>query len=153
MKYFRVTKYNPDYRDSQGRYTEDDWTSYSDIGMKVTQKEYEQVESAYIDTALKFLEEQNITELKLSYLENRLNNQEPGVSLKNGTVLNFNALKQVMKSILREKYWAKLEAENSFVHFGYDYYMYIGVPNEPRLVWELAKLNGLYVEECLSPYV
>ena len=148
-----MTKYNPAYRDAQGRYTKDEWISYSDIGKNVTKEEYEKVESAYIDTALKFLEEQNIIELRISYLENTQNNQEPGISLMAGTVLNFEALKQVMKSILREKYWVKLETDNSFIHFGYDYYMYIGVPHEPQSARQFAESRGLYVGDCLSPYI
>jgi hypothetical protein len=39
-----------------------------------------------------------------------------------------------------------------FVHFGWDYYMYIGSSvNCPSLI-KIAKDNGLFVEEVRSPY-
>lgn len=32
MHKYRITKYDPQYRDEQGIYIREDWTSYSDIG-------------------------------------------------------------------------------------------------------------------------
>ena len=30
MNYYRITKYNPEFRNEQGFYTKNDWTSISD---------------------------------------------------------------------------------------------------------------------------
>ena len=30
--YYRITKYNPEFRDEEGRYILDEWTSVTDIG-------------------------------------------------------------------------------------------------------------------------
>ncbi len=39
MKFmWRVTKYNPTFRDENGTYIKDEWTSFSDIGKKVSRK-------------------------------------------------------------------------------------------------------------------
>ena len=152
MKQYRVTKFNPEYRNADRTYNRSEWTSYSDVGDIVSKEEYEKVESCYIASALNFLEEQNISKITITYLENQQNYKEPSVALEVGTELNANQLKEVLKSILRDKYWAKLENNNSFIHLGWDYYMYIGVPNEPQQAKRYAESEGLYVEVFTSPY-
>jgi hypothetical protein len=152
MKQYRVTKYNPMYRSPDGAYAQTEWTSYSDIGKSVSEDKYLEVENSYITSALTFLEEQGISQLEIEHLENDKNYKEPGILLKEGEYLNFNAIKKVLQSILREKYWAKLVGTNTFIHLGWDYYMYIGVPNEARTAKEYATSKGLFVEEFQSPY-
>ncbi|MDC4204578.1 MAG: hypothetical protein MPW14_07475 [Candidatus Manganitrophus sp.] len=78
MKQFRITKYNPKYRDALGVYTKKEWTSYSDIGKNVTKEEYETIETAYIETAIGFLKEQEIVELRVVGLEDHGKNIEAG---------------------------------------------------------------------------
>lgn len=34
MQYFRITKYNPQFRNKQGEYKNEEWTSVYDIGKK-----------------------------------------------------------------------------------------------------------------------
>ena len=70
MKQYRVTKYNPEYRNTDGTYSREEWTSYSDVGEIVSKEEYEKVENSYIESALNFLEEQNISKITITYLEN-----------------------------------------------------------------------------------
>lgn len=152
MKQYRVTKYNPKYRDGDGVYIHDEWTSYSDIGKTVPKSEYERIENAYIESARLFLKEQGISQITVEYLENSQNYIEPDLPLVTGTILNLDELKKVLKGILRERYWAKLSTKNSFLHFGYDYYMYIGVPNEPKRAIKFAESLGLFVEDFPSPY-
>jgi hypothetical protein len=152
MKQFRVTKYDPKHRDARGAYTQEEWTSYSDIGKSVTKEEYEKVETAYIETALKFLTEQGIAELKITCLERHGDSREANRSLSDGTTIKTDFLVPVLRGILREHYWAKLESKNAFLHFGWDYYMYIGVPDVPQQAPEYAARNGLFVEEFESPY-
>jgi hypothetical protein len=147
-----VTKYNPEYRNKDGSYSSDEWVSYSDIGKSVSEDEYINFENSYIESALKFLEEQNISSLSIKDLENTGNSKEPGAELTEGKELDLESLRKVIKSILREKYWAKLESDNSFIHIGYDYYMYIGVPNEASESKKYAASKGLFVEEFQSPY-
>lgn len=45
MMNYRISKYNPKYRDEHGIYTRDEWTSISDVGeyfngYEVTMEEY-----------------------------------------------------------------------------------------------------------------
>ena len=59
---YRVTKYNPAFRESSGAYTQDEWTSVSDIGgffdgIILTTEDYHRVENAYVAAACSFLRE------------------------------------------------------------------------------------------------
>jgi hypothetical protein len=70
MYQYRVTKYNPVFRDENGRYTSEEWTSFGDVGEIVSVKEYVRVETAYIEAALAFLREAGVVELQIRGLEN-----------------------------------------------------------------------------------
>jgi hypothetical protein len=53
MYKYRITKYNPIYRDPEGKYTIEDWTAISDIGkvfnnQRLTIESYKETEDKYI---------------------------------------------------------------------------------------------------------
>jgi hypothetical protein len=73
MYQYRVTKYNPVFRDEKGRYTREEWTSFGEVGEIVPVKEYIRVEAAYIEAALDFLREADVVELQIRGLENSKN--------------------------------------------------------------------------------
>ena len=57
MNGWRITKYNPAFRDERGVYLKDEWTSVSDVGKSfdgvvLTFKEYREIEDNYVSTAL-----------------------------------------------------------------------------------------------------
>jgi len=59
-----------------------------------------------------------------------------------------------MRMCLREAIWCKLEAEGRFyIHFGWDYYMYIGSDKSSADAIQLATSDGLFVEDFISPYL
>lgn len=154
MKEYRVTKYNPRLRDPQGAFVGDDWTSVSQVGQSfggiaLTEQEYRRVEQAYVEVALAFLNECGVVALRVKGLENP--RREP-LTLDEGILLSAEQLPDVMGRILREQFWCRLEAEIAFVHFGWDYYMYVGVPHRCVAAERKATALGLYVEEFVSPY-
>jgi hypothetical protein len=154
MYSFRITKYNPVYRNDSGAYVRDDWTSYSDIGRTYAGKtlslhEYQEVETTYIEVAARFLRDAGIRELAVRNFENSGKNQ---TSIKEGAVLTLEQLAHVMRAVLRQELWCRLEGQSSYVHFGWDFYMYVGVPVECRLAQTEAKQRGLFVESFISPY-
>ena len=57
-----------------------------------------------------------------------------------------------MAQVLREELWCRLEGDRGFVHFGFDYYMYVGVASACPEAQRLAAQLGLFVEEMRSPY-
>ena len=154
MFQYRVTKYDPAYRNRLGHYTRDDWIYFAQVGREcggtvLTLEEYERVESAYIDSALAFLREAGIRSLSAHSIQNpRASSSAP----QEGAILELSVLPAVMQGMLREELWCRLEAPEAFVDFGWDYYMYVGVPVPCESACELARGRGLFVEPCRSPY-
>ncbi|MNU82239.1 hypothetical protein D3C71_719170 [compost metagenome] len=149
---YRVTKYDPRIRNSGGTYSE--WTSVSDIGksfdgVPLTSSEYQRVESTYIASALAFLREAGVPSLTVRALENH---SDATVVLADGDVVSLEQVSAILPQVLREKFWCKLEGLDSFIHVGYDYYMYVGVPVDCPKAEQLAANLGLFVEPFQSPY-
>jgi hypothetical protein len=149
---YRVTKYNPAFRDESGTYTRGEWTCFKNVGQTyagvlLTVEEYERVEESYVQAALSFLRESGLYSMRVAGLENRM---QP-LDFQNDSVLPFDRLGEIIRRILREEFWCRLEESEGFIHFGWDYYMYIGVPHPcPTALARAAEL-GLYVEEFASP--
>jgi hypothetical protein len=151
---YRVTKYDPQFRTPSGAYARNEWTSISDIGRSfdgtpLTREEYQRVEDAYVETALGFLRESGVTALTMAYLENHAEHE---LQFGQGSVLNLAEINEVIRQVLREEFWCKLETSTAYLHFGYDYYMYLGVPLRWREAESLASKMGLFVENFRSPY-
>lgn len=153
MHRYRVTKYDPALRTTAGAYGNDDWTSFRDVGrsfdgVKLSHDEYLRVESAYVDAASAFLAEDRAPELRVVGLECV---HRPG-ALVEGAVVARADFASVCRAVLREEFWCKLEADDRFVHFGWDYYMYVGVMNPCDGSISRAEALGLFVEDFESPY-
>jgi hypothetical protein len=151
---YRVTKYNPAFRDSKGAYAKDEWTSFKDVGQSfagivLAREEYERTEQAYVSTALTFLREAGLTTLNIEGLENSQANR---LAYQEATVLSIEQAADVITRVLREEFWCRLQNAHGFVHIGWDYYMYIGVPRLCPSAEARANELGLYVEEFASPY-
>lgn len=149
---YRVTKYNPAIRSEGRQYCE--WTSISDVGTTfdgqvLTQPAYEEVEAAYLAVATAFLREAEAGSLSIRGLEDRKNN---GASYAEGDAFAPMDARAIMAQVLREELWCRLEGDRAFVHFGYDYYMYVGVETPCPMAQRLAVQLGLFVEEMRSPY-
>lgn len=142
------------HRDRSGAYLRDEWTSWSDIGETfsgetLTLERYLATEEAYLASASAFLSEANIQSLRVTSLENR-GGQPCG--LVEGSTIQATDLHDIVRALLREEYWCKLHGTASFLHVGYDYYMYVGVPIECPRSSALAQSLGLFVEAFRSPY-
>lgn len=154
MHQYRITKYNPSRRDLSGAYPVDEWTSRSDIGrsfggVRLTEEEYLRIEQAYLDAVTAFLSEAGIAELTVVGLENH---GKVPTAPKDESRIRADDVTEVVRSLLREDFWCKLEAQGAFIHVGYDYYMYIGIPVESIGATAAAQANGLFVEAFKSPY-
>lgn len=153
VKEYRVTKYNPKLRGPNNEYHRDEWILFTQIGQSfggvvLTEEEYKRIERAYIKAALAFLGESGITALRVEGLETR---QQP-LKFHEGDSLSLEQLPDVLERILREEVWCRLQANEAFVHFGWEYYMHIGVPRPCPVAERTASELGLYVEEFASPY-
>ena len=69
-----------------------------------------------------------------------------------GAALSLSDAASVIRRVLRERFWCRLEADDGFVHLGYDYYMYVGVRRVCPSALNLAEQLGLFVEPMRSSY-
>lgn len=154
MQQLRVTKYDPALRNAAGAYTRDEWTHFADVGRvlggrRVTLEEYEEVERAYVRAAIALLREAAVAGLYVRDLEDSAG----AGALTEGVYVATDDLEEVVQSLLREAYWCRLEGDGAYLHFGWDYYMYVGVPATcPDAIAEATSL-GLFVEPFVSPYL
>lgn len=151
MTEYRITKYDPTKR-KNGIYQENVWTSISDIGKSFVDgtlsfEKYKKVEQAYIDFCITLMHEANISSLSICSPEY----YDEGLSFQS-TVSEENILRDVIMCCLREQCWVKLETENFFIHFGFDFYMYVGTDMSRTVVEETARKFNLFCEIFQSPY-
>lgn len=134
------------------KYTE--WTAFSDVGAAfdgkvLTQSAYEEVEAAYIAVAIAFLREAEADSVSIRGLEHRKDREPPYTE---GNALAPMDVGAVMAKVLWEELWCRLEGDGAFVHFGWDYSMYVVVASVCPESQRLAAKFGLFVEEMRSPY-
>ncbi|MFB7138458.1 hypothetical protein ACFCYN_02215 [Gottfriedia sp. NPDC056225] len=168
---WRVTKYNPDFRNENGSYSlTEEWTCPSEIGKVIygkefTLDEYIQVEAAYVETIIKFVEESGINSLRILKLSNLNISEEDKKStlyetefdeliVNEDMVLSINEIRLICKMVLRNFLGCELYLKDKFfVHFGWDYYMYIGSYVDCLAATQYAQNNRLFVERIQqSPY-
>lgn len=169
MPSFRVTKFDPRKRDEAGAFLHDAWISVSDIGSAfagevLTQADYLRVEDAYVSSVRQFMVAAHIDTLRLVDLSIV---SPPGVAvqkyfcdgvldrcqmLKESSIVPNAHIDDVIRGALREILWCRLEGARGFyVHFGHDYYMFIGIPEAAQAPDHLPP--GIFVEEFESPYL
>ena len=154
MKYYRVSKYDPRKRDFKGFYQAEEWTSISDIGKvfagkELTLDEYLRTEKNYLCFIKQFVELFG-TKIWIRAVEIY---QECSISWGNGQRVDHNdEYLCFARDCLREQCWGKIVGKSFFIHFGYDYYIYIATNVDYRIINQMANLNNLYIEKMKSPY-
>lgn len=154
MTGFRVSKYDEKHR-CDGVYLKNEWTSIGDVGKVFNGKEfgideYKKTEGQYLLLIRKLCLKLNVCEMQITDLEDYFS----ACAHHNGSVLcGMQEILDVIRDCLREKYWCKLSADRLFVHFGYDYYLYIHCPLDSKCMSVLVKDVGLFLEIMDSPYL
>ena len=151
MTEYRITKYNPNNR-INGVYMADEWSSFSDVGKVfgdtiLSLDAYFTTEQAYIDCCIELIEKAKISKFYIQQAE-----YYTEMVHFPAYISNTHDIRQVIEACLREQCWLKLTAKDFFIHFGYDYCMYIGSSLPADLVIETATHYGLYCEPYSSPY-
>lgn len=137
----------------------DEWTCFSEVGTKLEYEEYIITEEKYLEAIKTFWDETGVNQIYITALEqwsDGVESQNARKSLSNiwiGKAIKIDELLQLAQHTLRNVCWCKVEIKNRFfVHFGYDYYMYIGTDRDCQKAIAKTQQSGLNVEECLSPY-
>ncbi len=156
MRCYRISKYDPQKRNLKGFYQAEEWTSISDIGRifagdELTLDEYLKTEKNYLCFLRQLVEQLGRKKLWLRGLECY---QECSTSWENGQrVDNNDEYLCFAQDCLREQCWGKIIGKSFFVHFGYDYYVYIATNMDFRILHQIANSNDLYIEKIKSPYI
>jgi hypothetical protein len=158
---WRVTKYDPINRDADGHYlNQKEWTCYSEVGTKVGIKEYLKIEQNYINAISSFMKEIGLRRVHVVALEQwsdevkRQNANEFLSKIWIGKAVTVQEVQELAKLTLRNAIWCKLSFKNQFfVHFGYDYYMYIGADKDCPKAKDIVTQSRLFIERFDSPYL
>ncbi|PHS09816.1 MAG: hypothetical protein COA78_11800 [Blastopirellula sp.] len=172
MRLFRVTKYNPKYRNSEGHYLPDEWTCPSEVGKvfngnTFTKKQYFEIENKYIEAIVSVLQFENLDHLRITnlctdYCEENLADKThlwlvekefTDIELFEDKPVLVSELPILLKMIFRNFIWCKLEINNLFyLSVEWDFYMFIATPNCNRDTFNEAQETGLFVEEVDSTF-
>lgn len=160
MYSWRITKYNPENRDEKGTYLNlEEWTCFSEVGTQVSEEEYLRIELNYINAITTIMKEMNLDIIQLSGLEiwsAEVSNKKMTRFLAEiwvGKSITIQEVTELAKLTLRNEIWCKLSYEDKFfVHFGYDYYMYIGANVACLNARQKIAASGLFIECFHSPY-
>lgn len=159
---FRITKYNPIYRDEQRRYLRDEWTEYRDIGKKynneiVTLNEYLKVENTYIQAVFELMKCNKITSFQVTRIERYDPEEDPNTTqemintykkVKNRSFISGKEIEDICKLTLRGRFWGLLRNKNNMeVRFDHDYYMFIKSKSICKEAISNIEKSGLFVEE------
>ena len=172
--YYQISKYNPIYRSNEDGYSNDEWTSVSDIGrcfneIQLTATEYFKMEDKYWATIKYLLESLYIQTLKIRELEKHrdiprlfTNNKYFDISPiedvnLNRRIISMPEIEMILRLCLRGVIWCKLEhPTGSGVYFGNDYYMYFRANRKHTIDYSQIS-EGIFIEtdgfEFPYPYI
>ncbi len=168
MVELRVTHYDPRLRGEIGEFLGDSWTSISHIGRvfegtALTPESYLAAEDAHVEAVESLMRAAGVWLLRVGDIEfhdyeNHGIGDESGLKrvheeVQNGRdALSGLDLGRFVRLCLRECAWCLLSGAGGFyVHFGYDYYVYIGGTDHSFEVPD-APAGLFFEEEFRSPY-
>ncbi len=161
MYKYRITKYNPSFRDGNDVYLRDEWTSYCDIGKVYNGnifllEEYMDIEQKYCTALMEILQMNSCKRFTIIDLEIYRDISEEQLStkeyvllkaLENNMKIPIEIIEDYIKLILREYFWCEFMSENGVViQFGYDFYMYVICPIlDDRVIKKYSDV-GIFIE-------
>lgn len=161
MNAWKITKYDPVNRDDDGSYLDlKEWTCFSEVGTKVSMEEYLKQEEKYLRAITTFMAEMGLNRVYVTTLEqwsDEVNNQNADEFLSKiwiGKAVTVREVRELARLTLRNAIWCKLGFKKQFfVHFGYDYHMYIGASEDCTEAKQVVRETGLFIEDFRSPYL
>ncbi|MDR0608584.1 MAG: hypothetical protein LBG58_00555 [Planctomycetaceae bacterium] len=168
----RITKYDPKYRDANGFFTKKEWIAISDIGKVYDGKifttlDYFQVEDVYCETVRLLLLHLKIKSMNILQCSARKMisdfftatqyysiTEEFNDSLISGKKCTWQDMNILIRACLRGNFSCFFRgSKGTYLHFGYDYYMYFGSQIDLDLN-KIAFPEKIFIEENFpSPYM
>jgi hypothetical protein len=159
MRYeIRLSKYDPAKRDSTGAFSQDDWTMYQQIGAivagrRLTRRDYQRTEDRYIAAILEMIREVGISKVRINRVSAVNRGKVRSLPKKNDYV-SLVQLERLSRWALKGELDVSFTLPRQFyLHFGFDYLVYIGLPRRPDVSISRLARKGLFVEEMRSPYL
>lgn len=162
-KDYSISKYRPQFYDSQSCYTRNEWTSISDIGKSfddgvLTTNEYLETERHYINTAIELARISGCSYLTVDYLEGKhivqnvkgyqlnYNLLETARKMRQGLKIRLSDCVDYLRLCLRECCYACFSnhSHNFYIDFGYEYYMHIHTALPKSQVENVVSTHSLY---------
>ena len=171
---YRITKYNPLFRNDEGRYLVEDWIAVSDIGSvfngkELTMEEYKKTEDSYIAAIKLIMEYLNIPYLRaadvirsfpLEMFKSLINDynelysdemMEYYSSEKGNYTLTKEKVDFFCRLLLREDIGATIYYNRKMkVFIGYDYLMGVHTSKSLEPIVPVIHKLGLFVEDFSS---
>jgi hypothetical protein len=172
MDWWRISKYDPAFRDQNGIYQRDEWTSASDIGRAfagetLDLRTYLATEAAYVASVREFMADANLTALRVAWLEpprlvevlrnhgfpDAADLEQLAADFRDGLEVSGARLDQVLRLNLRNVLWCWLEEAGRFVvEAGHEYYLHLGTAAPSQRAISRTHELGLFVEEWSDPH-
>ena len=149
---YRISKYSR--QSTPDMAVDDQWTSIFDIGKTfggkvLTYSEYINTENQYLELIKWVCKSSGVERLQITNLED-YQCLSPCENLS--WTESVEQIVNIARDCLRERYWCRLHAHNFFIHFGYDYYLYMGTQLDYLQMHCIANSLGVFVEKMSSPY-
>lgn len=175
MYEYRVTKFDPAKRANDGTYLDqEEWTSAGEIGKtsdgQTLTEDYLLTEARYERAVVRFFEASQLPHLRITGLENRgmtlerledIKRDQPFLCEPEFVVAEYRedqtvAAEEISLLVtlnLRGIVECKMEIDGKFfVHFGWDFYMYVGCQADCAAAIAETEADGLFVERFTSPH-
>jgi hypothetical protein len=150
---YRVTKYDPQFRDSSGSYLRDEWTGPHEIGEDIdghvlTQDEFDTTVNKYLYAVEAFARESGVSALSVVGLNERATPDQAWAGVREGDLVPLERALTLIGSELRgTALGAPLEVPDEFyVHVGDYLYLWIGSAVDCVRATAEATRIGLFVE-------
>lgn len=152
MYEYQISKYDPKYR-VNGIYIRNEWSGETDIGKffedgKLTRQEYDAVLDSYVECAMEILSCDHIEQMTISDIEIYADD----VVWQEKEVVKKDRIASVIYDCMHEKCWCRLSYGETFIHFGYELYMYIGCGMEYDKLASICTQHNLFAIKKESPY-
>lgn len=150
MRYsYRITKYFTSSNEGIIISNDSEWTSFSDVGFKVSMDDYLHIEKTYLSFITSTCSYLQVDKLQVTELENYHDDK----SFVSDRDLTIEDAISIARKVLREEIWCKLVSEDIEFHFGYDYYLYITSNYDLSSAYEKKGFGKvLNIEKIKSPY-